>query len=81
MNEFTKHLFEKAGGIVEVCDVTRDEVLTYSEEMDPEKFADMIIRNCIFEIAHESTVGEYGDHIQSFVNNAVDRITTKFGIK
>lgn len=47
MNKTIRDLFQKAGGTVEVCDVTRDEVLTYSENCDPEVFAKLIIEECI----------------------------------
>lgn len=47
MNLRIKEIFQQAGGSVEVCDVTNDEVLTYNEYLDPEKFAELIIRECI----------------------------------
>lgn len=47
MNLRIKEIFQQAGGSVEVCDVTNDEVLTYNEYLDPEKFAEFIIRECI----------------------------------
>ena len=46
MNQRIKEIFQQAGGSVEVCDVTNDEVLTYNEYLDPEKFAELIIREC-----------------------------------
>ena len=47
MNKVIRELFVKAGGTIEVCDVTQDEVLTYSEECDPEVFAKLVIEECV----------------------------------
>jgi hypothetical protein len=46
MNKTVRKYFEQAGGTIEVCDVTRDEVLTYTDNFDPEKFTELIINRC-----------------------------------
>jgi len=46
MNRIINELFNRAGGRTEICDVTGDEILTYNEYLDPEKFAELIIREC-----------------------------------
>ena len=44
MNERISALFCRAGGSVTV---TKDSVLTYTEHFDPEKFAELIIKECV----------------------------------
>jgi hypothetical protein len=51
MNKIINELFNRAGGRTEVCDVTGDEILTYNEYLDPEKFAELIIRECANVVA------------------------------
>jgi len=46
MNKIVNELFNRAGGWTEVCDVSGEEILTYNEHLDPEKFAELIIREC-----------------------------------
>jgi len=46
MNRIINELFNRAGGRTEICDVTGDEILTYNEYLDPEKFAELIVREC-----------------------------------
>ena len=46
MNKVINELFNRAGGWTEVCDVSGEEILTYNEHLDPEKFAELIIREC-----------------------------------
>jgi hypothetical protein len=81
MNKTIKELFEKAGGTVEVCDVTQDEVLTYSENCDPEEFAQLIVRKCVFELIHETANGDYNPDVHNLTANATTRIFQKFGLK
>ncbi len=47
MNKAIRKLFEDSGGTIEVCDVTNDEVLTYTEYFDPEKFTRLIVQECM----------------------------------
>ena len=46
MNKIINELFNRAGGWTEVCDVSGEEILTYNEHLDPEKFAELIIKEC-----------------------------------
>lgn len=78
MNEFTEHLVEKAGITLDQKDFSYYWV---ESKEDIEKLVDMAVRNCIFELVHESTDGEYGHHIQGFTVNVVNRIKLKFGLK
>ena len=47
MNKIINELFNRAGGWTEVCDVSGEEILTYNEHLDPEKFAELIVQECI----------------------------------
>ena len=47
MNKIINELFNRSGGWTEVCDVSGDEILTYNEHLDPEKFAELIVRECM----------------------------------
>jgi hypothetical protein len=53
-----RKLFEQAGGTIEVCDVTQDEVLTYTDNFDPEYFTELIINRCV-DICED--IGTSGD--------------------
>ena len=44
------------------------------------KFGDMIVRNCIFELVHESTL-QSNKEVQDFTVRVAERIKTKFGIE
>jgi hypothetical protein len=46
MNETIKKLFEQAGGSIEVDDVTQDE-WTYTDNLDVEKFAKLLLSECV----------------------------------
>ena len=61
MNKVVKRVFEAAGGTVEICDVTREEILTYSEYLDPEKFAELLIQEC-FEFLDDDTEQKIRKH-------------------
>ena len=52
MNKVINELFNRSGGWTEVCDVSGEEILTYNEHLDPEKFAELIVRECM-SIAQE----------------------------
>lgn len=45
MNEQIEILFKQAGGYVEVDD--QGNYFTYTQDFDPEKFADLIVRQCM----------------------------------
>jgi len=45
MNERVVNLFEQAGGSIRIDEVTKDE-WTYTENLDVEKFAQSLIREC-----------------------------------
>mgnify|MGYP003346953512 FL=1 len=80
MNKTIKNIFEKAGGSVQIEDVTQDE-WTYTDNLDVEKFAEIVARQCIFELVHESTL--YSDpngNIQDLVVDVTNRIKKRFGI-
>lgn len=47
MNKIINELFNRAGGWTEVCDVSGEEILTYNEHLDPEKFAELIVWECM----------------------------------
>jgi hypothetical protein len=47
MNKIINELFNRSGGWTEVCDVSGEEILTYNEHLDPEKFADLIVWECM----------------------------------
>jgi len=44
MNEIIKNLFIQAGGIVEE---ENSNLLTYSDDLDPEKFAQLVVAECL----------------------------------
>lgn len=50
MNERISALFCRAGGSVTV---TENSVLTYTEHFDPEKFAELIVEECLKELRKE----------------------------
>jgi len=62
MNKIINELFNRAGGRTEVCDVTGDEILTYNEHLDPVKFAELIVKECIKFCEHEFNDDEYDEH-------------------
>ena len=45
MNKTIKRLFKAAGGAIEIDDVTQDE-WTFTENLDVEKFARLIVEEC-----------------------------------
>ena len=78
MNKTIKNLFEKAGGSVQIEDVTQDE-WTYTENLDIEKFAEIVARQCIFELVHQSTMTS-NKEVQDFAVETVNRIKKRFGL-
>lgn len=73
MNQTIRELFVKAGGVVEVCDVTNDEVLTYSENCDPEVFAKLIVAECM-------TICEQFGDMEMDGHYCADTIGKRFGV-
>lgn len=71
MNKIINELFNRAGGWTEVCDVSGEEILTYNEHLDPEKFAKLIVRECV------GIADEY-DGVGSTI---VGRIEKHFGVE
>ena len=78
MNKTIKNLFEKAGGSVQIEDVTQDE-WTYTDNLDVEKFAEIVARQCIFELVHQSTMTS-NKEVQDFAVETVNRIKKRFGL-
>ena len=54
---------------------------TWAYESNIEKFAQMIIRNCIFQMVYESTIGSYEnkEDVQNFTVNVTNKIDKRFG--
>jgi hypothetical protein len=55
MNKIINELFNRSGGWTEVCDVSGEEILTYNEHLDPEKFAELIVKECAEQIIAKGT--------------------------
>ena len=73
MNERIQELFSRAGGAIAMIDGT---VLTYTDHFDPEKFAELIVRECAgiayeYDIPNLTGPGE-------FIGN---RMKKHFGVK
>ncbi len=58
MNKTIRKYFEQAGGTIEVCDVTRDQIWTYTDNFDPELVTGLIINRCM-DICED--IGTSGD--------------------
>jgi hypothetical protein len=71
MNETIKELFKSAGGSVVIEDVTQDE-WTFTENLDVEKFANLIIKEC-------AEVAGCNGHVSGFMLG--DLIKQHFEIK
>ena len=59
MNKIVNELFNRAGGWTEVCDVSGKEILTYNENLDPEKFAELIVLECMHECLRMQLGNQY----------------------
>ena len=90
MNKRMVELFGLAGGTVTVLDGA---VLTYTNEFDPEKFAELIIKECVGICAKENwkTLGEDTKGMKQFERGILmgrkimskdlcDRIEERFGL-
>ena len=71
MNKIVNELFNRAGGWTEVCDVSGEEILTYNEHLDPEKFAKLIVRECL----------DIADEYDGVGSTIVSRIEKHFGVE
>jgi hypothetical protein len=87
MNERIKTLFIQAGGGVEE---ENGNLWTYSEDLDPKEFAELIVQECINEIAYIGKANEvFGDrtdrgglnHILWTTETAIEKIKEHFGIE
>lgn len=74
MNQRIKDMFVRSGGVIEVCDVTRDEILTYTDNLDIEKFAELIIYDCMSICETNGGSGKDGHYCS-------DDIKKRFGVK
>lgn len=64
MNKVINELFNRSGGWTEVCDVSGEEILTYNEHLDPEKFAKLIIQECaIIATINQHQFNDSGSYI------------------
>jgi hypothetical protein len=72
MNKIVNELFNRAGGWTEVCDVSGEEILTYNEHLDPEKFAELIVKECAQEF--DNTYMEGGKTMGAYIRE-------KFGVE
>lgn len=71
MNDRIKELLNKSA--------TSDTVAWY---IDPEKFAELIVRECCIEIAEEAAKhSHYGMGVLAVSSNSIARIKQHFGIK
>ena len=87
MNEIIKALFIQAGGSVEE---ENGNLWTYSDDLDPELFAQLVVLECINEIAYIGKANEvFGDrtdrgglnHILWTTETAIEKIKEHFGVK
>ena len=54
MNKELLQLFRQAGGTISITEHgTECEILTYTDHFDPEKFAELIVRECIDTAFHK----------------------------
>ena len=81
MNERIKDLFSRAGGAIAMIDGA---VLTYTDHFDPEKFAELIVKDVCKIIKGNSLVeplGGYSDWDQGYnasVKSAIDQIKRQY---
>jgi hypothetical protein len=71
VNKVINELFNRAGGWTEVCDVSGEEILTYNEHLDPEKFAKLIVQECL----------DIADEYDGVGSTIVSRIEKHFGVE
>jgi hypothetical protein len=82
MNKNIKRLIEQAGEteVVNVVDIGDGYMETQVvKEFDREWFAELIVRQCIFEMMHESTLQD-NTKIQDFSVAVANRVEKHFGI-
>jgi uncharacterized protein YjbJ (UPF0337 family) len=87
MNDRIKALFIQAGGGIEE---ENGNLWTYSDDLDPELFAQLVVRECINEIAYIGKANEvFGDrtdrgglnHILWTTETAIEKIKQHFGVE
>jgi hypothetical protein len=77
MNEIIKALFIQAGGSIEE---ENGNLWTYSDDLDPEKFAQLVVRECL-GIVHDAERGgsnEIWDNAVKFIRRDLQE---HFGVK
>ena len=90
MNKQIQELFIRAGGAIDTVD---GQFLTYTDYLDPEKFAELIIKECVQICAKENwkTLGEDTKGMKQFERGILmgrkimskdlcDRIEERFGL-
>jgi hypothetical protein len=73
MNKVIKALFIQAGGAIEE---ENGNLWTYCEDLDPEKFAELIVRDCMDVVDGYTKTRTFNTHY-----DAVEQIEALFGIK
>ena len=77
MNEIIRKCFIDAGGAIVIDDVTQDE-WTFTENLDVEKFAKLIVQESILSIQMDMTRGKKDDIFNGQIK-AVESIEKYFG--
>jgi len=78
MNKIIRNLFIQAGGGVEE---ENGNLWTYSEDLDPELFAQLVVRKCISEVAMMGVVQYENEDIAWAVNMIIGNLKENFEIK
>ena len=78
MNRIIRNLFIQAGGGVEE---ENGNLWTYSEDLDPELFAQLVVRKCISEVAMMGVVQYENEDIAWAVNMIIGNLKETFEIK
>jgi hypothetical protein len=78
MNKIIRNLFIQAGGGVEE---ENGNLWTYSEDLDPELFAQLVVRKCISEVAMMGVVQYENEDIAWAVNMIIGNLKETFEIK
>jgi len=81
MNKVINELFNRAGGWTEVCDVSGEEILTYNEHLDPEKFAKLIVLECMHECLRMQLGNQYTPEELLFQTKYRKIIKEHFGVE
>jgi hypothetical protein len=80
MNKRLIKLFRLSGGTISVSE---DAILTFTDNFNPAKFADLIIRECLIVVEDkcDDTYDGDGFHIGEFCGSLMYSIEEHFGIK